>query len=92
MKITVTREDIRAGIQRDCERCPVALAIKRAINENVIVLPAGFYKTDHTGFRYFPENTYRWIRRYDKLWRPLRWLLCRPFTFELDRLDPPPFH
>lgn len=31
MKITVTREDIRAGKRKSCTSCPIALAIRRKV-------------------------------------------------------------
>lgn len=34
MIVKVTQEDIDSGKQQDCERCPVALATRRAIMEN----------------------------------------------------------
>ena len=36
--VEVKREDIDAGVRNDCDKCPVALAINRALNVNNVAV------------------------------------------------------
>ena len=45
LKIEVTKDDIERGIPDDCENCPVALALRRAVPDGVAV------EVSHPGIR-----------------------------------------
>jgi hypothetical protein len=84
MKIEVTAEDIRVGWRSDCCRCPVALAIRRALDlgecdveviPDLVVIsrraaPVATYD--------LPNMAFEFVLRFDgHAW-------VEPFTFELD--------
>jgi hypothetical protein len=64
MKIEVTKHDIDNGIQNKCQLCPIALAVKRKINGEVIVFGVpcckfcNFAKNDSSH-----KNFVDWIER-----------------------------
>lgn len=79
MTITVTQEDIDGGKPRDCERCPVAIALLRHTGRKVevgsykIMLWDGVLKT----FLETPEAVGEWMANYDQDYT------VHPITFEL---------
>ena len=82
--ISVTREHIAKGKRRDCERCPVALAIRDALPDLIytrvgpiniaLQRDAGEYLT----YFAFPPEVLDFVRDYDGRRG------SKPFTFELD--------
>lgn len=78
MKITVTQDDIDNGHRNDCERCPVAIAIRRCIDvpygvdvggNTRIITPIGNFK--------YPSTVRKFIHNFDNQ------LTVKPFTFNL---------
>ena len=81
MKIGVTKHDIDNGIQNKCQLCPIALAVKRKINGEVIVFGNGIsiFITDIIrSYRYYklPLKAKNFIQRFDDGKK------VKPFTFE----------
>ena len=83
MKISVTEDDISSGATQDCEKCPIALAISRAVGMDVKVgrwscfLPVRDKGEDVTMVN-LPAAATRFITNFDGLWH------VEPFEFELD--------
>jgi hypothetical protein len=84
LHIRVTQRDIDRGVQRDCFRCPVALAVKRAfkaaavwVREIIIVTKAGSQHTYVT-----PLEAQDFLECYDSA--ILEFESPRPFSFTLD--------
>lgn len=80
MKIEVTDDDIRQGTKGNCVRCPVALAIERALGKDLAFEPWVVGDAAWVGLRRctLPRKARNWIRRFD------RELSVAPFTFDLD--------
>lgn len=81
IQVSITQEGINDGVRRDCQSCPVALALTRAIGEEVIV--SGIWCTiapDTLAVKMIelPRAVREWIVRFD------RGFLVSPFTFELE--------
>ena len=77
LKIKVTQNDINHGRRKDCNRCPIARAVKRAVTkskvkclltkiavrlEEVILLDS-WGSVDHRG--YLPSRAQRFIIKFD---------------------------
>lgn len=82
MKIEVTQEDIAAGIRGDSCKCPVALAIKRALGERyfVAVNNQGILVSNQDGGRILriPPRVNMFVRVFDFGMTPI------PISFELE--------
>ena len=96
VRVEITDGDVMNGVARDCARCPVALALRRAVagltNEvfavgvrNVNVLQA-----EEEGAKYhrvvaaLPEPITEWIRRFDRMDAGLRGFVVPPPVFDLE--------
>ena len=88
MIVKVTVKDIRKGKRNEATRCPVALAIKRQIGSDRLVVYEGFC---FIGNRYnlydyritqypFSRHTRNWIHEFDKTGKG------KPFSFILKGL------
>lgn len=91
MKITVTQEDIREGARANCLKCPIALALERALKplleldiwyrvqvneDNVEITNTGAESGRFAAL--LPEEAEEFIRRFDNR-QPVE-----PFEFELN--------
>lgn len=86
MIISVTQEDIDHGISGDPERCPIALALKKALPAGwTVIIGSGYYARirirDSSNWRYMtflpPLSVMEFTGRFDRL------LNVSPFTFEI---------
>ena len=77
MRIEVTATDVQKGVPRDCRRCPVALALRRAF-EAVDVSVGGNSAVIDTHHYMLPETVAEFISRYDIYGK------AEPFEFQLD--------
>jgi hypothetical protein len=84
-KIEVTQDDINNGIRNDCDRCPVALAISRALpacrvsvypDEVEIVRQPGVISQHEP-----PSEVTTFVNRFDN---PSNIAVISPFSFEMD--------
>lgn len=81
VKIDITWGDINQGRKKNCERCPVALAILRALKIEKHVFVGGTNVTiPSLGFNSFafPEEVTRFIENFDS------WRHVEPFSFILE--------
>ena len=80
MRIEVTASDIRYGIRRECLRCPIARALKRATGEDWSVGDVNGYplRDKIEGVAYWPNEVCAWIEDFDHE------RVVQPFAFELD--------
>lgn len=81
LKIDVTAEDIAKGIQNDCEACPIALALSRAVpGADFIEVDgdANYELDDVTYYARFPESAKNFVTRFDA------GETVEPFTFEAE--------
>lgn len=81
MIIKVTQEDIDKGIQKDCEQCPIARAMRRAFGCNVQITSIIYRKNDGIlayGPHGMPDIVTSFIRDFDSS------LKVTPFEFEVD--------
>jgi len=80
MRINVTADDIANGVHKDCERCPVALAVKRATGcVNCDVTADTIYATGMPVFT-TPRSVQEFIARFDREYP------VQPFSFYLKGL------
>ena len=84
--VNVTQKDIDEGKERSCERCPVALAVNRALDTDTNECSVSGYAVHldgptSTGFAQLPDEAVKFIERFD----------CRrlvtPFTFNITFQD-----
>lgn len=81
MKITVTQEDISHGIAKDCEECPIAHALERALGcRSYVERDSFFYRKDgrFTANLPLPEIASAFIAAFDA-GQPVE-----PFSFEVE--------
>lgn len=83
--ITVTQEDIEQGIKEDTHRCAVALAVKRAMGWNDVLVGgqicnARAWESGHKEYK-VPEEVRKFVWAFD------RGDAVRPFTFELEEVS-----
>jgi hypothetical protein len=71
VKINVTKSDIGLGIVDDCERCPIARAIYRALGagyivsvENTVVAIRDYLREDYTVYP-LPKQAIDFIQAFD---------------------------
>lgn len=68
IKINVLKRDIEKGEEKDCEYCPVALAVKRATHHrvgvagDVVEIYRGVYSTSYYSL---PAKAINFIKRFD---------------------------
>lgn len=94
--IEVTQKDIDAGVKKDCNKCPIALAMLRAFPEAAKVCVDGDCLTVFVNDREMLEATtteeaYSFIERFDS--GDLPEVKVEPFTFtaEFNKIDPNDF-
>ena len=80
--IEVTKGDITAGRPGDCERCPIALAVARAIKRDDVhvsmsLMRAGDYYDSNSILWNLSKKVQNFIRRFDE-GKPVK-----PFRFRL---------
>lgn len=76
VNVEVTAEDIAQGVAADCQRCPVALALKRATGEDWRV---GSYEAEKVAIRVpLPMRVRAWTLALDT-GEPVE-----PFSFEIE--------
>lgn len=75
MRITVTAEDIAAGVPCSHDRCPIALALLRQTGECWLVDNYSVERADG-GRAHLPMKAYYWTLRFDR-GQPVE-----PFEFE----------
>jgi hypothetical protein len=83
-KIQVTAADIAHGLAGDCEECPIALAIYRALSDAGVRVGTGgvtLYREGTNAMLALPEAATKFIVRFDHD-EPVA-----PFEFELDVPD-----
>ena len=81
MKIEVTQHDIDYGVRGEYSLCPIARAVKRKINGEVIVFgdDISFFTTDiirRYSYYKLPQKAKDFIKRFDEGKK------VKPFTFE----------
>lgn len=85
--ISVTKEDIKRGVPGNGESCPVALAIRRAINNNyVMVHTSGCFAGNLCYFHRFSSKQTRFIESFDTkgvFGVIMKFLFVRPMSFEI---------
>jgi hypothetical protein len=82
--IQVTQEDINHGLAGDCEECPIALALYRALSVAGVRAGTGgvtLYREGTNAMVALPVAAVRFIGRFDHD------ELVEPFEFELDVPD-----
>lgn len=77
MLIKVTQEDINKGKKHNCNECPVALAIKRIINDKYIKTHKANLSIDSVWYP-LPSIVVKFISDFDK------GIMVKPFEFELN--------
>lgn len=86
-RIEVMKRDISRGVRGDCNKCPIALAIRRALRvKSKTLIQAGsttvdFFKTreaDLLGQSRLPKITNSFIYEFDR-----GWATAKPFAFTL---------
>jgi hypothetical protein len=81
VKVEVTQDDINNGKRGECSRCPLALAIRRAVRPEICVLVGSFDyvlqgdRTRHN--RSLPQIAKNFVRRFDDFAK------CKPVSFSL---------
>ena len=75
MQFRVTRKDIKTGKKDNCQLCPVALAMKRALGAEVQVL-MGKYQFQSAAHE-LPYKVTQFIKRFDD------GLPVKPFSFNI---------
>jgi hypothetical protein len=87
MRIQVTQRDIEVGVQGNCFHCPVARAVRRAlqarevwVREIIIFTKAGAKETYVT-----PSDALDFIERFDSA--VLEFESPKPFSFTLDHAN-----
>lgn len=90
-QITVTAEDIAHGVQQECERCPIALAIARITPpemrvvvqvQDALIFASATYERARFAMYRLPREAWTFIRAFDAM-GPSR---ARPFEFTM-RID-----
>lgn len=88
MKVNVTKTYIDAGVPRDCDRCPVALAV---LGEHAIPVMVGPFRMARRADTWtearpsevdLPQRAVDWIRDFDN------GIPVEPFSFEVPDLPP----
>lgn len=79
--IDVTREDIDEGMTSSCNRCPIALAARRAVGSDLIGVTGSYLWVESQAIR-LPEAVREFIHGFDD-GTTLRFLI-KPFSFDLD--------
>lgn len=81
LEVVITREDIWNGVRRDCNACPIALAVKRLVNPSTVVSVNGssvILKSDKFIFRSsLPSQASDFVERFDNRSD------AEPFSFNL---------
>lgn len=72
MLIKVTEEDIKNGVRHLCQKCPVSLAIKRAIKKDDVVVAGSRTR------KQLPDKVIKLIALYDQGYS------ISPFEFEIN--------
>lgn len=86
-RITVTQKDIDEGKAVDCDKCPIALAISRALGYHVSVTRSlAFIRGNEKFNAKIPDEVGQFIRYFDLFGKDNGWSTgtIKPFTFELD--------
>lgn len=80
--IEVTKEDIYSGTRTDCQRCPIALAVNRAlgIKTSIIGRECMYLNKDSTEI-HLPLVARNFISSFDY------GILLAPFSFEIELPD-----
>jgi hypothetical protein len=89
LSINVTQEDIERGQRHECDLCPIALALLRAIpgaNVEVVpskvwILPAGKREPFGWELARLPDEAQSFMTKFDLGWA------VEPFTFDLEVPD-----
>lgn len=81
MRIQVTQDDIDKGIPKDCNACPVARAVRRALNADAVSAAARIrVQKGSKRIHYKPSlRVFKFYRQFDGGY------FVKPFTFELGR-------
>ncbi len=78
--IEVLQIDIEDGVRGDCDACPVARAVNRAIGRDLATVGTDSIQIGLC-IMTTPHRVSRWINRFDGNW------VSSPFSFELDIPD-----
>ena len=77
MKIKVTQEHIERGVVKDCDVCPVALAMQEAMEDDKVRVFSTYIETSEGNY-ITPESVGDFIDNFDE------GLPVKPFEFELE--------
>ena len=86
IRVDVTAQDIAAGLAKNCQRCPVALALGRAGRDDyaaVVEIDFRLHLELQSRWIAAPQEVVEFVERFDA------GLRCEPFRFELPDLDDP---
>lgn len=83
LHVEVTEQDIRLGLPRQADRCPIARAINRALPDSDPCVSGSFILLGHDQVD-TPADVARWIDRFDA-----HKASVDPFGFTLELIDQP---
>ena len=95
MRIDVTADDIRRGERCTTDRCPVALAIRRAVPDAMILVTPTYVIVSTPAWKLnlldedMPAGVREFVLSFDRSTSPV-WCTMAPFSFDLPVPVPEP--